>query len=534
MVGNWEHRGSGGFILDPTIPAERYVWRAPKSLGGYLFRFECPNDGTPRRFHSVDVLEAWKQGEPAFDHANRMCQLGLKLLAQWEVAFRQWFDAAPQAEAGYEGKEMPTRDNLAFLLAIFESRREGRALVTRRLDRGEEFFDKKNEPDDTLVPGVSLEDAQREQLRSSRQFIDHVTKTVSSRRDRVAPSVQPTLELSLSESPMRTPLDHLLVEGTLRRPTSSGPPSFSAITQGVAQAIINGLNVEADSAFIQQNIEDFRHFTLRLLRAFFQKKDRFPAWLRQEREKGLVRLLPASSGNGEAERDKARRFYRRLLWTAHEAMSRCYGVAALLMWMDFTDSELILPSPEEKQLFRNLHAPVAYAGGLPLSFFAPGALRWIVEPLIEDWLLCGAGEQFDRMTELLNIYGVVAEDRRKWDRSNKDRKRHQRGYADHNPQTTDIETLEGNDGSPLHQRVRVDEATPGYDGGEEAYPELSPSHPCCCRCGGSLTLLDSRGENGARQAYVINGESLLVEAECLAPSCGLATTYRVRLNEGAC
>ena len=39
-----------------------------------------------------------------------------------------------------------------------------------------------------------------------------------------------------------------------------------------------------------------------------------------------------------------------------------------------------------------------------------------------------------------------------------------------------------------------------------------------------LTLLDSKGENGSKQAYLVKGECLLVEAECLDPSCGLATT----------
>ena len=97
-----------------------------------------------------------------------------------------------------------------------------------------------------------------------------------------------------------------------------------------------------------------------------------------------------------------------MLWTAYEVMSRCYGAAALWMWVSFCQSRVVTPSTEEEQAFRWYHAPLVCTGGLPLWFFGPNVLGWILEPFITCVWGLRPDQEFDALTRLIGLYGQVA------------------------------------------------------------------------------------------------------------------------------
>src|SRR5262249_9759949 len=153
--------------------------------------------------------------------------------------------------------------------------------------------------------------------------------------------------------------------------------------------------------------DEFSHFLRRLILKFHQDRSGFGGWLRQEREKGFVRLFPGfkrfSATQAQAARSKGTLFYRRVLWTAYEAMSRCYGTVALHMWVSVCDSDVVRPSLDEQRGFRNYHAPSVFLGGMALWFFGANVLRWLFPVFIELVWGWREGQGFDALTHLIGL-----------------------------------------------------------------------------------------------------------------------------------
>jgi hypothetical protein len=316
---------------------------------------------------------------------------------------------------------------------------------------------------------------------------------------------------------MRTPLDQILVEGVFRKGEGAKTPTIKQIAQRIAPALIDGIDVDGDSRFIGDHPTEFRHFLRRLVGKHHDKQDKFPAWLQQEREKGFVRLLPGFKRllpeDREAARDKATRFYRRLLWTAYEAMSRSFGLTALHLWMSFCQSDVIRPSTDEQRAFRFYHAPLVMAAGMPLWFFGPNVLRWIMEGFIDRVWGWKEGQDFDLLTDLFALYGQSAYERRQVDATKKRMKKVAGNRRDLLVDAQEVQYEETVDGQMVVNRTPAVSATELLDDDAD-YPALPLTGTCSC--GGRLNRV---GEVSSRDTC------LLVDTECA--KCGQEQTYRL-------
>jgi hypothetical protein len=127
--------------------------------------------------------------------------------------------------------------------------------------------------------------------------------------------------------------------------SGGGAWDFEKVIEVVAPALIDGIEVESDSMYLVEHHEDYLHFLARLVARYRADAAGFREWVGRESGKGYVRLLPGfkrfDSADRDAAREKGRRFYRRVLWTAHEAMARCYCAAATWMWVSFCQSAAV-------------------------------------------------------------------------------------------------------------------------------------------------------------------------------------------------
>lgn len=372
--GNWERVGEEAFELDRSIPAVRFRWQAPERFGHFTIDFQSTESQPERRFYPIEVLSSLLRHEPADDFAERVCRFGVDLLPELEETCRDWVgDLDPTL---YVGKEFPCRETLEFLLAMFISRRTGHARVTRGFNRWDDFVDTTHSVcrPESLVPGIAL--AKRAERSSGTDVLNLIQKHLT--RTNHEPVRTVGREDRLDASPLRTPLDQILVHGVFRDDGHPGTLSFAKVIESVAPALIDGIQVEHDSNYLAEHAKDFRHFVSRLTERYFYDRSGFGRCLRQESEKGFVRLLPGFKQFDrvarEAAREKGHRFYRRVLWTAYEAMSRSYGAVALWAWVSFTRSTVVAPSPEEEAAFRWYNAPMVCTGGLPLWFLGPNLL----------------------------------------------------------------------------------------------------------------------------------------------------------------
>jgi hypothetical protein len=519
MVGTWEQIGEGRFALDPKIAVEVYRWHAPQRDGACIIEFQSPKEYPHRRFYPVEVLESLKRNEPADDYVERMCRLGISLLPETELVMRQLVQATTGNDDGYAGKEMPTQESLEFLMAVFDSRRGGHHRVTRDFHREDDFYAKgrSRKKDDFLVPGVEPPRRVSKLPLKGQDVIRHVAAALADNPSSLAGRGDQELQMFLS--PMRTPLDQVLVEGVLRTGDAAKTRTINDIANMIAPALIDGIEVHQDGLFLADNLDEFHHFRRRLDEKWCDDRAGFCSWLRQEREKGFVRLLPGYKGFSvsarEMARDKGTRFYRRILWTSYEAMSRCFGVAALHMWVSFFQSEVIRPSLDEQRSFRCYHAPLALAAGLPLWFFGPNVLRWVMEGFIDRVWGWKEGQDFDSLTDLIALYGQIARERRHVDAEKKRMKKVAENRPDLLAESQEVQYEETIDGravaNPIPTVLPAD--VPGD--GEADCPDLPPTRSC--PCGGRLNRIGDKP--------TVTDSWMLVDTECAV--CEREQTYRI-------
>jgi hypothetical protein len=447
-----------------------------------------------------------------------MCRLGITLLPEAELVMRQWIVAATGNETPYADKEMPTPEALAFLLSIFESRREGHQRVKRDFHREDDFYvtEGSRRKDDFLVPGVNPPRRSSKAKLKGQDLIRHVGETVYSATPRGGG--QGELELPLFLSPMRTPLDQVLVEGVFRKGDTANTRTINQLAQQIAPALIDGIDVDGDSQFVGNHLDEFRHFLRRLGQKFQHEHDKFPSWLRQEREKGFLRLLPGFKrlplADREAARDEGKRFFRRVLWTAHEAMSRCFGVTALHLWMSFCQSELIRPSPDEQRAFRFYHAPLVLAAGMPLWFFGTNVLRWVMDGFIDRVWGWNESQDFDPHTTLICLYGTTAHARRRADANKKRMAKVAQNRPDLLAEAQEVQYEKASAGQTVAKPIPTVLPAEFLGDVEADYPGLPPSGTCSC--GGRLVPVAEPSSSGSW---------VLVDTECAA--CGQEQTYRL-------
>lgn len=516
--GHWERLEDSRFLIDPAIEVETYRWHAPRQKVPCFVDFQSPKEAPHRRFYPVEVLESLKRGEPADDYVERMCRLGIALLPELESVCRQLVTSLPGGDEFYAGKEMPTQEGLEFLLALFESRREGHQRVRRRFDREDDFYatEGTRKMDQFLVPGTEPPRKRGRNRLRGKDVIEHVIDSVSDtpsspasrRRERMLP---------LFLAPLRTPLDHVLIEGVFCADESPKPLTLDHISRQIAPSLIDDFDPEGDGLFAGEHLDDFRHFLRRLGKRFFDKRDGFERWLRQESEKGFVRLLPGhkrlSALDREAALEKGRRFFRRVLWTSYEAMGRAFGVTAAHQWVSFFQSDVIAPSRDEQRAFRHYHAPQVFAAGLPLWFFGPNVLRWFLTRFIDKVWGWEDDEQFKTLTTLISKYGMTARDRRDTD----SRKKRAKTIGQHRPDLRKYaQETQPTPGSRTNFK-RNDEAAWRQDVLDDCFATgpvlLNP--PVCEKCGGNLTQVGSP---------TLTTSWILVLTECA--ECGAERTYQ--------
>ncbi len=514
LFGAWELIGDERYIADETQPAVRYRWRAPEKLGAFEADFQCVAAGAGRLFYPAEVLSSLREGGAASAYAERVCRAGIPLVPALEESNRALVGGAggaayanPAEAAAYARKRDVTQEALEFLLALFENRSAGHAHVKKNFARADCFLDtrRSRRRPDCLVPGLEL--SPRECRSGGPEVIRRIQElSLPAARAGAAPR---GTETCLSAYSTRTPLDQMLVQGVYRD-GGPGALSFREIIEAVAPAVINGIRVGDDCAFAAEHEPEFAHFLARLGRRYLGGPSRFGGWLRQESGKSFHRLLPEFKGLTDAERESARemgrRFYRLALWTAYEAMSRCYGAASLWMAASLDQSEVVSPSAAELLAFRRLNAPLVCAGGMPLWFFGPNALSWVLGPYAER-VWGHADQDFDGFTTLIAQYGHAATARRGIDADKK------RASKTAGTGGREAAAREGSDGKVAGARVREVRPEAAQDILAITAPDYAESR-ACPKCGGRMDpARDEASGEVVRQAGDDN--SLVVLIECV-------------------
>src|SRR5262249_3919499 len=138
---------------------------------------------------------------------------------------------------------------LAVLLALFEGRREGHQRVARDFHREDDFYatEGSRKKDDFLVPGVEPPRRSSKARLKGQDVIRHVAESLP---DCPAPAgSQVEVELPLFGSPLRTPLDQVLVEGVFRKGDAAKALTISDMARRIAPALIDGIDLDNDSRF---------------------------------------------------------------------------------------------------------------------------------------------------------------------------------------------------------------------------------------------------------------------------------------------
>jgi hypothetical protein len=517
MSGTWKRVGDSRFVLDPKIEVEVYRWHAPGQQEPFFVEFQSPKEYPHRRFYPIEVLEALKRNEPAYDYVDRMCRLGISMLPEMESAKREEMLTTPGGEELYTGKVIPSPETLEFLLAIFESRRDGHQRVTRDFHGVDDFFatNGSRRKDEFLVLGIDPPKGPRK----SQDIIDYVAAMLSD--SAAPPASQADLELPLVLSPMRTALDQVLVEGVLRKGDIGKTPTINDIACKIAPALIDSIDLDKDSQFLVDHLDEFRYFLGRLGKKYLSDRAGFPRWLRQERQKGFLRLLPndktMSKIDQKAASDKGKRFFRRVLWSSYEAMSRCFGAAGLQMWVSFFQSDQTCPSQDEQRAFRCYHAPLVFTAGMPLWFFGPNVLRWVMDGFIDKVWGWKEAQDFDSLTDLIFLYGQTARQRRDVDTRKKRIKKVIQNRPDLHAGAQSVQYEETPNGQEFACPTRTVPPEEVSADDEAKFPEFPSSKACPC----SGRLIRTGGDKPT-----LTRSWILIDTECAA--CSHIQTYRIR------
>jgi len=510
IAGYWEKMKDSKFIIDPTIEVEVYRWYPHDQSKERFVEFQSPKEAPKRRFYPTKVLEALKLGKPADDYVEEMCRLGIQFLPELKGALHQLCQSN-QIEIDFTtDKNIPTKENLDFHLAIFKSRHDGHQGVDRNFHRTDDFYGNEHnrKMEDFLVPGFNLPFKNLGSKQTGSDIINHIFKSVTnvpistfSKKRAGAQSNSPIF--------LRTVLDFILIQGFNSNDIRA---SFEQIEQNaykIAPALINKIDLANDFSFAEDNSDDYKHFLSRLTEKYSSGPADFQRWLKQEREKGYRRLLPEPKNpnrdNSTSAIEKGKCFFRVILWTSFQRMSFAYGVTVLQQWNSFSDTKCVSPSNEEVQAFLSLHAPRSDHGGIPIWFFGPNVIRWYIK-ILTDLVWEAPHHISNRLTFLIALYGATARNRRDVDA----RKKRMKRVIDESDLSRKMRYFQSFKKSSEPPEKIGDDITKNL----KVLP-LSRK----CYCGGKLIQLESS---------FISESWLIVETEC--NECYREKTYRISRN----
>ena len=411
--------GDSHFIIDTKREVEVYRWYPNGQPKECFVEFQSPKEAPKRRFYPTKVLEALKLRKPADDYVEEMCRLGIQFLPEFESDFFKWCQANKSGSDLTTDKYIPTKENLDFHLAIFKSRHDGHQGVNRNFYRVDDFYgtEKTRKLDFFLVPGFNPPIKKHGSKQTSDDIINHIIESVpddpistSSEKNADAPSNFPIF--------LRTVLDFILIQGFNSEDSLASGVQIEQNACKIAPALINEIDLAKDLSFAEDNFDDYKHFLSRLTEKYSSEPAGFQSWLKGERENGYIRLLPRHTKLTGADRisaiEKGKRFFRVILWTSFQLMSRAYGVTVLQQWNSLSTTKCVDASDEEVQAFMSLHAPRSDHGGIPIWFFGPNVIRWYIKSLTN--LVWKAPHKIsNRLTFLIALYGATARNRREVD-----------------------------------------------------------------------------------------------------------------------
>jgi len=495
------------FIIKPEIEVEVYRWYPHAQPKECFVEFQSPKKAPERRFYPTKVLEALKLRKPADDYVEEMCRLGIQFLPELESDFRQWCQTNQSGSDLTTDKYIPTKENLDFHLAIFKSRHDGHQGVKRNFYRVDDFYgtEQNRKKDDFLVPGFNPPIKKHGSKQTSDHIINHIIESVpddpistSSEKKADAPSNFPIF--------LRTVLDFILIQGFNSEDSLASGVQIEQNACKIAPALINEIDLAKDLSFAEDNFDDYKHFLSRLTEKYSSEPAEFQSWLKGERENGYIRLLPGHHKLNGADRtsaiEKGKRFFRVILWTSFQLMSRAYGVAVLQQWTSLSNTKCVSPSNKEVLAFWSLHAPRSDHGGIPIWFFGPNVIRWYIK-VFTDLVKKAPHKISNRLTFLIALYGATARNRREVDV----RKKRIIDKSDLSRKMRYFKSSKKS--SEPHEEIEDDIA--------ETYQEI---HSDICHCGGKLIRLEKPMES---ESWFI------VETEC--DRCYQEKTYRVSRNK---
>jgi hypothetical protein len=211
------------------------------------------------------------------------------------------------------------------------------------------------------------------------------------------------------------------------------PADFNwfATEDAVRQALIGGPSSQSDFERIDEAAR--LNCINRFLTQFCSRTPaQFDVWLVNVREHGCLQLVRGGTRMEGAEREHAHQFgttlYCWMLWEAYQHMARCYGTLFMYVGLHLALDAGMAVSDLEERFFRSFHLPQTYLAGLPLAFFRPQQLSWIIAPIQE----LRSDGRFDAaayagVTSLLGVLGMLVRDRRAADRRRKAGREHIRG-----------------------------------------------------------------------------------------------------------
>ena len=407
------------FIIKPEIEVEVYRWYPHAQPKECFVEFQSPKKAPERRFYPTKVLEALKLRKPADDYVEEMCRLGIQFLPELESDFRQWCQTNQSGSDLTTDKYIPTKENLDFHLAIFKSRHDGHQGVKRNFYRVDDFYgtEQNRKKDDFLVPGFNPPINKHGSKQTSDDIIKHIIESVPD--DPVYTSSEKRADPQ-SNFPifLRTVLDFILIQGFNSEDSLASGVQIEQTACKIAPALINEIDLANDLSFAEDNVNDYKHFLSRLTEKYSSEPDKFQSWLKGERENGYIRLLPGHHKLNGADRtsgiEKGKCFFRVILWTSFQLMSRAYGVTVLQQWNSLSDTKCVDASDEEVQAFISLHAPRSDHGGIPIWFFGPNVIRWYIK-VFTDLVKKAPHKISNRLTFLIALYGATARNRREVD-----------------------------------------------------------------------------------------------------------------------
>ena len=431
------------FLGKPAVPCAIYEWQPPNppKFGRFKTRFQVPLDDGPRIFYLDPLIRSLVKPELGTQFLLRACKYGYKWLAELE----KHSEADAQTYGMYH--------------ALFRNRHAGHIGISREFASPREYVDfspDQGQPS-LITPGLEsiptreqnvghtqsqtalrmLRDAM---LNTSGESTKHVMTYYrklffSGRRPRPAGEGVNEMYLPIDTLPGRSDLDLKFTDGNYR---TTGHPRWGDTVATVRQSLMYGPCSNADFAGIFDGTDRFCFCIAQIRHAYLNRRPQdFDRWLKNVREHGFLALIKDGRQLCGEERKQAmvvaKTMFCRLLWSAYQAMARCYGVLMLLISLHLAFDEEIKATPVEELIFRSLHLPQIYLAGLPLSFLTRSQMRWIIVPLHTLWRdERFDSEAYDPLTALLGVFGQLLQQRRTADRKMKAGvKRHEHSEVDH-------------------------------------------------------------------------------------------------------